>query len=160
MARRRLIAPGIWQSGHFKRFNFRQRLLWIGVITRADDTGKLKGEPAVLKAEIFPFDAIGVGVIDEDLAKLEQEGLIRRYEVAGDRYILIVKWKRYQKPSHPTPSTIPDPLLDNSGGFRESRRRYFRIQPEQSSPEQGGTGQVTEGESGKGEASAAKRGRR
>jgi len=35
MARRRLIDPAMWQSGHFKRLNLRQRLLWTGVITLA-----------------------------------------------------------------------------------------------------------------------------
>ena len=109
MARRRLIAPGLWQSGHLMRLNHRQRLLWIGIITRSDDDGKLKGEPAVLRAEVFPFDKISAKVIDDDLNLLHKEVMIRRYEVAGDRYILIPKWLQHQRPSHATPSRIPNP---------------------------------------------------
>ena len=109
MARRRLIAPWIWQSGHFKRLNHRQRLLWIGIITRSDDEGKLKGEPAVLRAEVFPFDKISAKVVDDGLNLLHDEGMIKRYEVAGDRYILIPKWFQYQRPSHASRSQIPNP---------------------------------------------------
>ena len=112
MARRRLIDPAVWQSGHFKRLNLRQRLLWIGVITLADDTGKLKGEPAAVKATLFPFDAVSRTIIEADLQQLQGERLIERYEVDGDRYIRIAKWDKYQRPSHPTPSKIPNPRPD------------------------------------------------
>lgn len=132
MARRRLIDPGVWQSGHFKRLNFRQRLLWVGVISLSDDEGKLKGEPAVIKAATFPFDNVSIKTVESDLRKLEEEGLLRRYEADGDKYILIVKWDKYQKPSHPTPSKIPDPpkisgvppeTLRNSSGISRSQVR-------------------------------------
>lgn len=122
MARRRLIDPGVWQSGHFKRLNVRQRLLWIGLITVADDEGKLKGEPAAIRASVFPFDNISLQTIEGDLQLLQSEGLIDRYKVASDLYIRIVKWKTHQKPSHPTPSKIPDPLnfVNGSGTSPES----------------------------------------
>lgn len=120
MARRRLIDPTMWQCGHFKRLNLRRRLLWIGIITMADDTGKLKGEPAVIKACVFPFDSFGALLIEKDLAELQEEGLIEPYEVEGDRYIRIPKWAKHQKPSHPTPSKIPDlPPPKDSGASPE-----------------------------------------
>lgn len=114
MARRRLVDPNTWHSGHFKRLRFQQRLLWLGIITLADDEGKLKGEPAFIRAAIFPFDAISLKKIEQDLAQIQQEGLIERYALGGDLYIRIIKWNTYQKPSHPTPSKIPDPI-PNSG---------------------------------------------
>lgn len=115
MARRRLIDPGIWISGHFKRLTLRRRLLFIGLISHADDEGKLKGEPVAVRSVVYPFDLFGPKTIEEDLQALEEEGLIQQYEVDGDRYILLRKWGKYQKPSHPTPSKIPDPPSKTSG---------------------------------------------
>lgn len=137
MARRRLIDPAMWQSGHFKRLGLRQRLLWIGVVTLADDEGKLKGESAVLRAGIFPFDdGVSAKVIEEDLQTLQKEGLIERYTVSGDLYIRIGKWTKYQKPSHPSPSKIPDPpVVKNSGGIPEPLPNRSGGPPDQSSLE-------------------------
>ena len=136
MARRRLIDPGVWYSGHFKRFNNRQRLLWIGLISMSDDEGKFKAEPAVIKSSVFPFDRINPKVISVDLQKIEEEGLIKRYEIDGDVYGRIVKWTKYQKPSHATPSKIPDPSTKPSGASHETLRRSFRLTGDQSSSEQ------------------------
>jgi len=125
MARRRLVDPTIWQSGHSKRLNFRQRLLWVGVITNADDEGKLKGEPAVIKSQVFPYDRLALQIVEADLQQLQTEGLIEQYVVGKDRYIRIVKWDKYQKPSHPTPSKIPDPQpAHNSGGALEDFQSF------------------------------------
>ena len=134
MARRRLIDPGTWYSGHFKRLNNRQRLLWIGLISMSDDEGKFKAEPSVIKSLVFPFDHISPKVVSSDLQKIEEEGLIKRYEVDGDIYGRIVKWTKYQKPSHATPSKIPDPRGTSiSGASHESLRRSSRSIDEQSS---------------------------
>ena len=134
MARRRLIDPGVWCSGHFKRLNNRQRLLWIGLISMSDDEGKFKAEPAVIRSSVFPFDHISPKVISSDLQKIEEEGLIKRYEVDGDVYGRIVKWTKYQKPSHPTPSKIPDPRGTSiSGTSHEALRRSSRSIDDQSS---------------------------
>jgi len=135
MARRRLIDPGVWCSGHFKRLNNRQRLLWIGLISMSDDEGKFKAEPAVIKSSVFPFDHLSPKVIDADLQHIEEEGLIQRYEVDGDVYGRIVKWTKYQKPSHPTPSKIPDPGTRTSGTSHETLRRSFRLVGDQNSSE-------------------------
>jgi len=117
MARRRLVDPAVWKSGHFKRLNLRQRLLWLGLITHTDDTGKLKGEPEVIKSEIFPFDRFAVQVINADLDVIQGEGLIERYEVDGDRYIWLVKWSVYQKPSHGYRSNFGTTLGNTVLGF-------------------------------------------
>ena len=133
MARRRLIDPRVWQSGHFKRLNMRQRLLWLGIITLADDEGKLRGEPAVIKADIFPFDSVNLKTVESDLSVLGNEGVLHSYQVEGDLYIWIPKWERYQKPSHPTPSKIPDPPAKRSGELRESLHRDYEAPSDQSS---------------------------
>lgn len=140
MARRRLIDPRVWQSGHFKRLNMRQRLLWIGIITSADDEGKLRGEPAVIKADIFPFDSVSLKTVESDLGVLADEGVIYKYEIEGDLYIWIQKWERYQKPSHPTPSKIPDPPEKRSRAIREALHSAYEVAPAQGSADQASEG--------------------
>lgn len=146
MPRKRMIDPGIWQSGHFKRLDYRQRLHLIGLFSNADDEGKLKGEPAVIRAQIFPYDdeRVKLGQIESDLSTFEKEGLIEQYEVAGDRYIRIVKWAKYQKPSHPTPSKIPNPV-DASGSSPETLANSSGHAPAQGSVGQDSQAECSEG---------------
>ena len=79
-------------------------------------------------------------MIEEDLQTLQKEGLIERYGVDGDLYIRIVKWPKYQKPSHPAPSKIPDPLPKSSGGIPEPLPKRSGDPPDQSSLEKGRLG--------------------
>ena len=63
MARKRMIDPSIWTSESFMSLRNRQRLLFIGLISHADDYGKLKADPKSLKAKIFAGDSISPSTV-------------------------------------------------------------------------------------------------
>lgn len=110
MARKRFLTPDIWSDAFIVRLSPQERLLFIGMITLADDEGRLRAEPAYLKGEIFPKDDL----TDDDVATLRdrlgrRKSSVYLYKVAGMSFILLPKWSRYQAPSHPSPSRLPPP---------------------------------------------------
>ena len=46
MARRRMIAPEIWESSSFSKLSNFAKLIFIGLISNADDEGKGIADPA------------------------------------------------------------------------------------------------------------------
>lgn len=110
MARTRYIKPGFFTNENLTEFGPWHRLLFAGLWIIADRAGRLEDRPKRIKAEVFPHDTIAVADIDAMLTDLAKgsEPFIARYEVAGTRYIQIVKWASNQKPhNNETPSTIP-----------------------------------------------------
>jgi hypothetical protein len=53
----------------------------------ADREGRMEDRPKRIKGELFPFDSIEV---DPLLVELERWSFIRRYEVAGTKFIQIM----------------------------------------------------------------------
>lgn len=88
------------------------RLTFIGLITHADDEGRLKGDPRLVKADVWPLDDdITAAVVSEHLSRLAsgENPRIDWYVVDGLRYIAIRNFKKHQYIQKPRPSDIPAP---------------------------------------------------
>jgi hypothetical protein len=109
MTKRRMIHDCIWQSESFAALDYRQRCLWIGLITTADDQGRGRAHPGLLRAAIFPFDSIALDEIRADLEVLAQSGMALVYQVEGKVYYQVVNWWEYQTPQWAGPSDYPSP---------------------------------------------------
>lgn len=110
MARKRFLSPDIWSDAFFVKLSPQERLLFIGMITLADDEGRLRAEASYLKGEIFPKDDLSeqeVAALRDRLARRKPS--VYRYKVAGMLYVLLPNWRKYQAPSHPSPSRLPPP---------------------------------------------------
>lgn len=113
MARIRTIKPTIWQSEQLANVPRDARLLFIGLISHADDDGRLRGAPALIRSEVFPYDDdITPAAIDELLAALEAVRLVVRYVVDDQRYIAIPTFASHQAISKRTASRLPEPPSD------------------------------------------------
>lgn len=117
MPTRRMIEPAIWQSESMGRLTIRQRLMFIGMFSNADDQGRLRASAPVIRSMIFPFDDISLAEIESDILAIEREKCIMLYEVAGPRYAQVINWWKYQKHQWAYPSLIPKP-----DGWRDSLR--------------------------------------
>lgn len=153
MPRRRMLDPSFFDDTDIAKLSRDERLFLLGCIRNADDDGRLNGHPAYLKAEIFMYDDdIDLEKIrqikDSSLEKMEtwqQDNLwqLVPYQNADHDYLYFPKWSQQQKPSHPTPSKLPEPpQLPNSS----------RVTPE---PVQSNTG-VTPSQSSLGQSSLVK----
>lgn len=96
--------------------------LWIGMITEADDEGRLVADPGQLRAEIFGHHLdITTDHITSGLKTLCESGLVRLYEVAGVRYVEFPSWHDHQRINRPIPSILPsyESSLNAHGALNE-----------------------------------------
>lgn len=136
----RTLKPDIWQDRHLGRLPVGARLLFIGIITQADDEGRFRAELPLLRAAVFPFDdsiAGDTGALPGLFAELdiagwlalleqagrtsERPGLVRLYEVKGERFGDLPTWSSHQRIDSPRPSKLPS--------IRQADKPMHRQQP-------------------------------
>lgn len=120
MARRRMIDPNFWQSEDVAKLNIRQRLLFVGLFSNADDEGKLRGNPAFVRSLIFPYEDISISDIEDDLNIIEKVASLSQYEVEGNKYIKLINWTKFQRVDKPQKSMIPEPSKNDSKNGSEN----------------------------------------
>ena len=108
-ARRRMIHDRFWRSEKMARLPLNARFLFVGLITNADDQGRLRGHPGLIRSDVFPLDDIPLQDFEEWLSGLAEVGSIIRYEVDDVQLIQIVNWWEYQQPAWAWPSEHPAP---------------------------------------------------
>lgn len=109
MARARYIRPQFFLHEVLAELEAWIRLLFIGLWTLADRAGRLLDRPRRIHAALFPYEP--TLNVDEGLNQLSRSGFIRRYEVAGERYIQVTGWAKHQTPHHQeAASEIPAPI--------------------------------------------------
>ncbi len=133
MPRIRTLKPEIWQDEALGRCPQGARLLYVGMITQADDEGRLRSAPPLLRSAIFPYDeSLTSRRISEWLGALADAQLIRAYTARGESYAELTGW-HHQKVDRPSPSTIPtyeqrdksrgtEPKPPNAGDSPKPRR--------------------------------------
>lgn len=97
------------------------RWTFAGLIAHADDEGRLKGDPRLVKAQVWPLDDdITAARVAEHLTRLASgpEPRIRWYKVAGRQYVEVINFKRHQYIQKPKPSELPAPLASDSDTVR------------------------------------------
>lgn len=86
---RRMIDASIWKNDKFGALPPMARLLQIGLINHADEQGRGRAHPALLRSKIFPYDDVSVNDIIEWLAMIEANGAIRLFADGKDDYQLV-----------------------------------------------------------------------
>lgn len=115
-----MIVPEIWESEQISRLSDFQFRIYIGLISAADDEGRLTANPMVLTAKIFPrcSDPSMVQRVQETIVNLEncrdeKDGspLIGLYQIGNAAYIYHPNWIKHQKisPSKKSESKLPVP---------------------------------------------------
>lgn len=107
----RTIKPEIWRDPTFNERSLAARLLFIGLISNADDEGRIGGSDALLKGIVFPADDMSSRKFTSVLDELHHAGMARRYTVAGKPYVDLPNWSSHQKINRPTTSGYP-PFTD------------------------------------------------
>lgn len=108
----RSIKPEFWRSDDVNSMSIEDRLLFIGLWSYVDDNGVGIDRFADICADLFAHD-LSVSPHDtlvrvqEGLNRLEQQGVIIRYEVAGKRYLEIRNWSKHQRINRPSPGRYP-----------------------------------------------------
>lgn len=116
MPRIRSLKPQVWQDERVCQVSRDARLLFVGLITLADDEGRFLTLPSVVCGHIYPRDADAVRKVPKWLGELDDAGLVHLY---GGEYGCLPKWSSHQKISHRTPSILPEPPASRNGGAPE-----------------------------------------
>ncbi|MFC1808476.1 hypothetical protein ACFL0T_08965 [Candidatus Omnitrophota bacterium] len=110
MARKRMINPEFWNDPKIIRIEPIQRLLFIGLVSNANDYGKLRGDPRIVKSKVFPTDdSITNDIVEKGLSCLKEQNLIDWYEHDSEQYIYLKGWHKNQRLEHPAKDVYPDP---------------------------------------------------
>jgi hypothetical protein len=117
MARIRTIKPELFASPQVMNITRDARLLFIGLISQADDEGRGSADPRKLKAAVFGGDDdLTCGCVLEMLKEIEGQGLCITYDggTHGKLYAL-PSWRQHQSLDRPRKSVYPaSPLVEAS----------------------------------------------
>jgi hypothetical protein len=106
----RQLRPGHRQHRRVGRLSDREYLLWITMITLADDEGRLLGDAAHLRAAGWAYHPhVSVADVEAALQTLARDGLLTVYTVGPVRYAAFPSWKEHQKMGFPEKSRFPPP---------------------------------------------------
>ena len=98
MARIRSIHPGFFTDEHLVTTSAFARLLFLGILTEADDNGVFEWKPLTLKMRLFPADAVDIPTL---LAELVGVDAVTRVEVDGRECGAVRNFCKFQRPKKP-----------------------------------------------------------
>ena len=110
MPRIRTLKPDAMQHRKVGKLSDRAFRLWIGMITQADDDGRLVADVDQLRLLCYGYHPRVTSVqVEEAMHEIARTQLIRLYLVAGTRYAEFPSWRDHQKihRDHYTPSKLP-----------------------------------------------------
>lgn len=118
MARIRSIKPEIWLSPQVMNLAHGARLLFIGLITQADDEGRGTADPRRLKAAIFGGDDdVTTLMISGWLDAIGTERLATFYDGNGHGALYeLTSWRNHQSIDRPRKSNYPAPPAGRNSG--------------------------------------------
>lgn len=114
MARIRSIKPEFWSDYRLAQDLTRdERLFYIALWNEADDEGRFLAHPRRLLGVVFPYDDdLHESFIERSLNRLAETGRLILYEVNGEPYGQLTKFKDHQRVNRPQPSKLPAPPED------------------------------------------------
>ena len=122
----RSIKPEMWTDEDFGMLDPEAQVLFIGLISHADDEGRFKGTAARVRALIWPFRGdLAIDRVDSRLVELADAGMIVLYENAGRAFIELPNWSQHQRVDKPTKSQYPSAADEDSRIAREASRKLL-----------------------------------
>ena len=124
-----MIDPSFWSDEKLGECTRDERLLFMGLISNADDEGYGRANPKLLRSLIFPYDDLRVSDLEKWLSRLGGLQLIALYEVNGQTYYYLPNFSRHQTINRPSPSSFPkqnqefsEDSVSAHGAFSEGSR--------------------------------------
>ena len=115
MARRRMIDPAFWDDPGIGSLTVHARLLFISLISSADDEGRLEADGPSLRRTAFGFDDFTVTQVESWLGEIVSKlRSVRLYSRDGRRYVQLVNWRVFQAIDRPKASRLPAPDSEGS----------------------------------------------
>lgn len=113
MPRIRTIKPEFWSDEKVAPLDPLTRLVYLALISLADDGGRLIDNLKTLDGQIFPSTEDSCAVALETLASISR--IIRYVSRSGQCLIQIAKWEDHQRVDHPNKHVLPAPPKTTAG---------------------------------------------
>jgi hypothetical protein len=128
----RSLKPELWADEKVGDLSIGARLTMVGLVTMADDEGRLRALPAAILGHVFPYDDHSPAKIRGWIEEIESQGIVLRYEHGGKPYMAFRHWRRHQRIDSPRESVIPEPpdpvvVRDNQPKDKGSKRERSKI---------------------------------
>lgn len=116
MARIRTVKPEFWTDEKMAKLSRDARLVYIGLWNHSDDKGICRGNPTLLRSQLFPFT--DPPYFDQDmtpekfigiLRELEQMKRIYKFSAGGEDFYLVKNFPKHQKIDRPSAGINPAP---------------------------------------------------
>lgn len=108
MPRIRSLKPEALQHRKVGRLTDREFRVWVGMLTQADDEGRLVADPDQLRLLIFGYwPKVKTADMEAALERLDAFGLIRRYTIGPTQYADFPSWTDHQRINRPNKSKLP-----------------------------------------------------
>jgi hypothetical protein len=134
MARIRSLKPEFWPDEKLATQTPLTRLVFLGLISQADDAGRLVDSVRLIDGLLFPLTD---DTCDDSLDTLAEIGVIQRgLTASGQRVIQIKGWVKHQKIDKPNLRLALPPVVDVSP---KRRRRVVEESSNDSPTRRGGT---------------------
>lgn len=118
MPRIRTVKPEFWQDEKMATLRPVDRLVFLGLISAADDAGRLVDNIRFIDGFIFPSTSDSAAESLDVLAGLSR--ITRYVSESGQNLIQITRWDKHQKVDNPSKYNLPGP---------PKRRRAQRVKP-------------------------------
>jgi hypothetical protein len=126
----RSIKPEFWTDKKISSMTYFNRLLFISLWNLADDDGRFKSDPRIIKGALYPLDETTTPEsIEVGLRELSGSGRVVLYEIDEEKYGQVCNFSEHQVINKPSKSKIPKlreysgsptvALPDGSGSGRE-----------------------------------------
>jgi len=104
-----MLSPDIWTDEGFIECSPLARLLFIGLISHADDHGRGYAGALALRSKIFPADTFKNGELERALAETASKLRVRFYSVDERQYYQLDRWLQHQYVQKKQDSLIAPP---------------------------------------------------
>lgn len=129
----RFIHPKVWTSSDFTALSMTGRVLWFGLISIADDWGRLKYDVDRIRRQVFPDDDVKNRIIQELLVKMETRKMLLVYDDGnGQQLIWLPTFREHQPMRYRGDSSLvahlddPDPEGRKESSLTSAKVRKVR----------------------------------
>lgn len=120
----RIIKRGFWTDEKISKLSIEARLVYIGLWSMADDFGVVRGNPALLKTMVFPYDALELDKFEFWLNELIDLGRLEPFTVEGESYLFLRKLTTHQRMRRHRKTDNPPP--PKSDGTKDYYKKYLK----------------------------------
>lgn len=112
-----MISPSMWESLSFSELSDFSKLVFVSLISHADDEGRGVAKAATVANMTFPNDENKrVADVKKALSEIGLKMSVQFYSVGGREYYVMTNWLDYQTINKPTKSKLPPPPTVGEGG--------------------------------------------